>query len=70
MTWVKPQAGALTEKAATECADFILTWIRERNGAELESAFEEMRVKDARIMREELIHILQSGGRPDNWVNS
>lgn len=68
MAWVKPQAGALTEQAATECADFILGWLRERNGAELANAFDEMRVKDAKLMRDELIWILQHGGKPDNWT--
>jgi hypothetical protein len=66
--WVKPQAGALTEEAATECADFILGWLRSRNGEELADALDEMRVKDSRLMREELIYILQAGGKPDNWT--
>lgn len=68
MIWVKPQAGALTEAAAKECAEYILGWLESRNGGELAEALEKQRVGDRRLMRDELIHILQAGGKPDNWV--
>lgn len=67
--WVKPQAAALTEKAAIECADYLLSWLRKRNANEFESVLDNMRVVDAKNMREELIYILQHGGKPDNWVD-
>ena len=67
-SWNKPQASALTETAATECADFILNWLEHRNCFELREALEKQRTGDRRLMREELIHILQAGGKPDNWV--
>lgn len=68
MTWVKLQAGALTEPAARECAAYILDWLERRNGAELAPALEAMRVLDRRLLESELVHILQAGGKPDNWA--
>ncbi len=53
---------------AQELADYILQWLRNRNGEELSDALDAMRVIDARNMREELVHILKSGGKPPNWV--
>jgi hypothetical protein len=50
-------------------ADYIIEWLQERNGAELLEAFEAMRVRDARNLREELVMILKHGGRPPNWTD-
>lgn len=70
MTWKKPQAGALTEVAAVECATYILDWLERRNGGELREALERQRVGDRRRLRDELVWILQHGGRPDNWTGA
>lgn len=48
-------------------ADYILKWLPRRNGGELQEAFENMRVRDARNLREELVIILRAGGKPTNW---
>lgn len=69
MPWVKPQAGALTGAAATECADYIMDWLERRNGGEFREALEQQRTGDRRRMRDELVWILQHGGKPDNWVD-
>ena len=52
---------------ASRVADYVLCWLRSRNGAELQPALDNMRVCDANLMREELIMILASGGKPRNW---
>lgn len=49
-------------------ADYILTWLQERNGGALQDAFDNMRMKDARLMTAELALILEHGGKPPNWV--
>lgn len=58
----------ISEDIANKCAEYIFDWLKNRNGSELESAFGNMRVKDAKLMKEELIWILRHGGKPDNWV--
>jgi len=62
MSWNK------TPEEAARCADYILGWLENRNGGELAEALEKQRVGDRRLMRDELIHILRVGGKPDNWI--
>jgi hypothetical protein len=58
----------VTAEKASACADYILGWLRTRNGGELENALVEMRVRDAEIMRSELETILRYEGHPPNWI--
>lgn len=51
-----------------ELAAYIFTWLRNRNGGELEDALDDMRVRDRDLAIEELAMILQHKGRPPNWV--
>ena len=58
----------MSSVGVTPLAEYILKWLRERNGSELESALDSMTVRDSRNMKEELELILTHGGRPPNWV--
>jgi hypothetical protein len=57
-----------TSKPQPELAAYIIDWLCQRNGGELQPAIEAMTVFDHRLMHEELTFILQHGGRPPNWV--
>ncbi len=57
-----------TAEQATALADYLLAWLRARNGAELAPALDDQTVGSARTMRGELISILIYGERPPNWV--
>lgn len=49
-------------------ARYIIRFLRRRNGGELRDVFDDMRVRDARLLLGELERILIHGGRPPNWV--
>ncbi len=51
-----------------ELAAYIIKFLRNRNGSELDSAFGEMKVSSYMLMLEELEMILEHGGKPPNWV--
>ncbi len=57
-----------TQAKESELAAYILSWLRSRNGGELDEAIGAMRLADHENMREELEMILEHGGRPPNWV--
>lgn len=48
--------------------EYIVQWLRDRNGAELEPAFRKMRLSDFEGLKSELEMILKAGGKPANWV--
>ncbi len=58
----------MSYERAIGLAEYLLTWLESRNGGELLDAFQNMRVRDANLLRAELVMILQHGGKPPNWV--
>jgi hypothetical protein len=58
----------MPETKEAELALVILSWLRSRNGGELDEAIGAMRLADHENMRGELELILKHGGRPPNWV--
>lgn len=61
-------ARKLNRLSTAELAEYIITWLSERNGGELEEAFENMRVCDWHTLHDELEAILEHGGKPPNWT--
>lgn len=55
-------------KTDRDLADYIVTWLEERNGGEFAEMLGQQRVGDRRLMKDELAYILANGGRPPNWI--
>ena len=51
-----------------DLAEYIVTWLRERNGAQLDAAISSISVEDCELLHEELAYILKHGGQPPNWI--
>lgn len=51
-----------------QLAEFVVEWLRERNGSQLNDAFGEMKLRDFENLHGELAEILKHCGRPPNWV--
>lgn len=49
-------------------ADYIISWLQTRNRGELQESFDNMRMRDAQNLKSELVWILESGGKPKNWI--
>ena len=52
----------------SKLANYILRWLVNRNGGELQPAIENMKLGDYILMKAELELILKCGGHPPNWV--
>lgn len=53
---------------STALASYIIKFLRERNAAELESAFGEMKMSSFELLLSELELILRHRGKPPNWT--
>lgn len=60
--------GLLSRGHAERLAEYIVQWLRTRNGAELKDAFDNMRMGDYVNLHDELVLILLHGGKPPNWT--
>lgn len=49
-------------------AEYILEWLHERNGGELAEVLDSQRVRDRRLMLDELEAIVTYRGKPPNWL--
>lgn len=59
---------AKPSEADHDLAEYLVRFLRRRNGAELEPAFGAMRVEDFENLHDELAWILAHGGHPPNWL--
>ncbi len=59
----------MSDEQVERLARYILDFLQNRNGGELEGAIGNMRMSDYRLLHEELKMILKHGGKPPNWVN-
>lgn len=62
------QPGRHMVEAPLALTDYILNWLRSRNGGEFEGTFSTMPLYKFELLKSELELILTHGGKPPNWV--
>lgn len=67
-TYVTPFSAALAATAQPSLlASYIIEWLETRNKGELREALDQQRIRDRKLMLDELTLILRHGGKPPNW---